>query len=59
MWALSWAPHHTFSLVKTPLDLSGGLMGLVMGFMGLCWGFTPTRKSKCDVDLWRGFYGDT
>jgi hypothetical protein len=21
-------------------------MGLVMGFVGLCWGFTPTRKSN-------------
>jgi hypothetical protein len=33
-------------------------MGLVMGFVGLCWGFRPTKKSKFDVDLWRGFYVD-
>jgi hypothetical protein len=46
MWESSWEPHLTFDLVKTPLDFSGGCMGLVIVFVGLCWGSTPTRKSN-------------
>jgi hypothetical protein len=45
MWESSLDPNYFFSLVKTPLDLSGGFMGLVMGFVILCWGFTPIRKA--------------
>jgi hypothetical protein len=38
MWESSWAAHHTFSLVKNPLDfemgdyeLNDGLCGFVLG----------------------------
>jgi hypothetical protein len=39
MWEYLLAPYYPFGLVKKPLDLSGGFMGLVMEFVGLpCWG---------------------
>jgi hypothetical protein len=46
MWEYLLAPHWIFSLVKTPLDWKLGLHGLVDGFGGLCWGFTPTCVNK-------------
>jgi hypothetical protein len=39
MWESSLAPDYNFVLAKTPLELSWGFMGLVLGFMVFCWGF--------------------
>jgi hypothetical protein len=39
-----WKLIGTGAVVNSPRALSIG--GLVMGFVGLCWGFTPTRKSN-------------
>jgi hypothetical protein len=38
MWKSSWAPHHTFGLVKTPLDFALGAWGLDDGICGFVLG---------------------
>jgi hypothetical protein len=36
--------HLCFS--ETALGMRLGPHGLLMGFVGLCWGFTPTKRNK-------------
>jgi hypothetical protein len=59
MWEYSLPPHYTFIWVKTPLEWSWGFIGLMMGFVGLCWGFTPTlviRLFLFNVDVSYGIF---